>query len=80
MLQEMLAAILGVTRVKNHDKYLRLPTEISYSKEEAFVYLNEKISKHTQGWREKTLLVAGREVLIKAFTQAISSYVMSCFE
>ncbi|KAM5560293.1 hypothetical protein ABKV19_021457 [Rosa sericea] len=78
--QEELASLLGVTRVEKHDKYLGLPTEISYSKEEAFAFLNEKIRARTQGWREKTLSVAGREVLIKAVAQAIPSYVMSCFE
>ncbi|XP_024190126.1 uncharacterized protein LOC112194101 [Rosa chinensis] len=78
--QDELASILRVTRVDKHDKYLGLPTEISYSKEDAFVFLNEKIRGRTQGWREKTLSMAGREVMIKAVAQAIPSYVMSCFE
>ncbi|XP_024164679.1 uncharacterized protein LOC112171781 [Rosa chinensis] len=78
--QEEISASLGVMRVEKHDKYLGLPTELSYSKEEAFGFLNEKIRTQTQGWREKTLSVAGKEILIKAVAQAIPSYVMSCFE
>ncbi|KAM5577920.1 hypothetical protein ABKV19_008311, partial [Rosa sericea] len=58
---EELASILRVTRVEKHDKYLGLPTEISYSKEEAFVFLNEKIRGRTQGWREKTLSMAAKQ-------------------
>ncbi|XP_024190440.1 uncharacterized protein LOC112194431 [Rosa chinensis] len=78
--QEELAASMGVARVDKHDKYLGLPTELSYSKEEAFGFLIEKIRTRTQGWREKTLSVAEKEILIKAVAQAIPSYVMSCFE
>ncbi|XP_062020835.1 uncharacterized protein LOC133737251 [Rosa rugosa] len=79
-LQDELADTLGVVRVEKHDKYLGLPMELSYSKEAAFSYLNEKIRNRTQGWREKTLSVAGKEILIKAVAQAIPSYVMNCFE
>ena len=39
--QERLADLLGVERVDKHDRYLGLPVEISYSKEEAFGYLVE---------------------------------------
>ncbi|XP_024156084.1 uncharacterized protein LOC112164076 [Rosa chinensis] len=52
--QEELAALLGVTRVEKHDKYLGLPIEISYSKEEAFSFLIDRVRSRTQakqGWR-----------------------------
>ncbi|KAL6223468.1 hypothetical protein ACLB2K_006855 [Fragaria x ananassa] len=43
---------LQVKRVTKHDKYHSLPTEISYSKEEAFSYVKEKIDKSMKGWRD----------------------------
>ncbi|XP_004296207.1 PREDICTED: uncharacterized protein LOC101297422 [Fragaria vesca subsp. vesca] len=78
--QDELAAVLGVKRVEKHKKYLGLPTELSYSKEKAFSFLCERIRKRTQGWRDKTLTIAGKEVLIKAVVQSIPTYIMSCFE
>ncbi|XP_062028618.1 uncharacterized mitochondrial protein AtMg00310-like [Rosa rugosa] len=78
--QDELAALLEVTRVDKHEKYLGLPTEISYSKTEVFGFLTERVRKRTQGWRAKTLSAAGKEIMIKAVTQSIPTYVMSCFE
>ncbi|KAL6225315.1 hypothetical protein ACLB2K_004165 [Fragaria x ananassa] len=78
--QDDLAAMLGVKRVLKHDKYLGLPTELSYSKDEAFRFLVDRVRKQTQGWRDKTLSGAGKEVLIKSIIQSISTYVMSCFK
>lgn len=54
--------------------------DISYSKTEAFGFLKEKVHKKLQGWREKTLSIAGKEVLLKTVVQSIPTYVMSCFE
>ncbi|KAL6228109.1 hypothetical protein ACLB2K_002063 [Fragaria x ananassa] len=62
--QVELATKLGVTRVPKHDKYLGLPIEVIYSKEVAFGYVKEKIDKRARGWREKTLSIAGKEILI----------------
>ncbi|XP_062011004.1 uncharacterized protein LOC133727437 [Rosa rugosa] len=69
-----LADCLGVQWVAKHDKYLGLPTELSYSKEEAFWFLTERVEKRTLGWRDKTLSVAGKETLIKAVLQSIPNY------
>lgn len=70
------AAALNVARVDKREQYLGLPMDISYSKMEAFGFLREKVLKRLQGWREKTLSAAGKEVLLKAVIQSIPTYVM----
>ena len=50
------------------------------SKAQTFSYLKERGWKKIQGWKEKLLSKAGKDVLIKAVAQAIPSYAMSCFD
>uniref|UniRef100_A0A2N9HU09 Reverse transcriptase domain-containing protein n=1 Tax=Fagus sylvatica TaxID=28930 RepID=A0A2N9HU09_FAGSY len=61
------------------DKYLGLPAMIGRSKKSIFNGLKERIVQRLQGWKEKFLSKAGREVLIKAVAQAIPTYAMNCF-
>ncbi|XP_021719169.1 uncharacterized protein LOC110686870 [Chenopodium quinoa] len=72
-------SILGVKKVARHEKYLGLPTIIGRSKKVVFSCLKERIWKKMQGWKEKLLSQAGREVLIKAVAQAIPTYMMGLF-
>ena len=53
---------------------------MSRAKKQSFVYIKERIRKRLQGWKEKLLSQAGREVLIKSVIQAIPIYSMSCFK
>lgn len=85
-LHDGLAAVLDVKRVEKHDKYLGLPMEVGASKLEAFSYLIERIRKRTQGWRDKTLSISGKQVYMwiiqrerdvpKNFKTALPHYVM----
>jgi hypothetical protein len=65
--------------VQNFDKYLGLPALIGRSKRSIFNGLKERIVPRLQGWKEKFLSKAGREILIKAVAQAIPTYTMNCF-
>ena len=63
-----------------HGKYLGLPTIIGKSKIEVFAEIKERVGKKLAGWKEKMLLMGGREILIKAVAQAIPAYTMSYFQ
>lgn len=70
---------LGVVEVDRHEKYLGLPTIVGKSKKIIFQCIKERIWKKLQGWKEKLLSRAGKEILIKAVIQAIPTYIMSIF-
>lgn len=61
-------------------RYLGLPVYISHSKCKAFEYIRDRIWNRIQGWKEKLLSKAGKEILIKAVAQAIPTYAMACFD
>jgi hypothetical protein len=45
-----------------------------------FGYLKEKVWQRIQGWKEKLLSKAGKDILVNAIAQAIPTYAMSCFD
>lgn len=71
---------LNLQRETINDRYLGLPVHVGMSKTKMFAYLKEKIWQRIQGWKEKMLSRAGKEVLIKAIVQAIPSFAMGCFD
>ena len=75
-----LMADLEVSSEARNDRYLGLPISMGRSKVLTFNYLKERVWKKIQGWKEKLLSKAGKDVLIKAVAQAIPSYAMSCFD
>lgn len=70
---------LGIAIDPLNQRYLGLPVHIGACRRKEFEYLKQKIWQHIQGWKEKLLSKAGKEVLIKAVAQAIPTYSMSCF-
>uniref|UniRef100_A0A2N9IBV7 Reverse transcriptase domain-containing protein n=1 Tax=Fagus sylvatica TaxID=28930 RepID=A0A2N9IBV7_FAGSY len=77
--RQLILEFWGSQGASNFDKYLGLPAMIGRSKKSIFNGLKERIVQRLQGWKEKFLSKAGREVLIKAVAQAIPTYAMNCF-
>lgn len=66
--------------MESHKKYLGLPTIIGKSKKFIFSGIQDRLWKKINGWKERCLAQAGRDVLIKSVAQAVPNYVMSCFK
>ncbi|GJT41078.1 reverse transcriptase [Tanacetum coccineum] len=70
---------LSVREVAYQTKYLGLPSIIGRSKKVVFQSILDRIKRKLGGWKEKTLSIAGKEVLIKSVAQAMPMYVMNIF-
>jgi hypothetical protein len=73
-------SILNISTEARNEKYLGLPVYMGRSRSRTFAYLKDRVWKRIQGWKEKLLSKAGKEILIKAVAQAIPTYAMSCFD
>ena len=71
---------LGVSEVKEYEKYLGLPVVVGRNKKASLNFIKERVWNKLQGWKEKLLSQAGREVLLKAVVQAIPTFAMGCFK
>ena len=71
---------LGVPEIKEYEKYLGLPTVVGKNKKASLNYIKERVWAKLQGWKEKLLSQAGREVLLKTVVQAIPTFAMSYFK
>ncbi|KAL5560010.1 hypothetical protein UlMin_036221 [Ulmus minor] len=75
-----MAAILGVPRVRCHEKYLGLPCFTGKNKQGLFSSIRDRVWNKLCGWKSKLLSVGGQEILSKAVIQAIPSYAMNLFK
>jgi hypothetical protein len=70
---------LGVFNETLQDSYLGMPTQIGRSPIITFRYLFDSMWRHVSGLLDMPLSKMGNEIMLKAFIQAIPTYVMSCF-
>ncbi|CAN6246168.1 unnamed protein product [Urochloa humidicola] len=81
--QEDREAVMGALNIQKqtmNERYLGMPVHVGQNRQNVFSYLKERVWARIQGWKEKTLSWAGKEVLIKAVAQAIPTFVMGCFD
>jgi hypothetical protein len=78
--REKVKQALQLSSEARNERYLGLPIHVGCSKSKTFEFIKGKIWKCIQGWREKLLSMAGKEILIKAVAQAIPTYAISCFD
>ena len=78
--KEEIKTRFGAQIIRQHEKYLGLPSLVGRNRRNSFNEIKEKLAKKLAGWKEKLLSKARKEVLIKAIAQAISTYSMSCFK
>ena len=71
---------LGVSEVREYEKYLGLLAMVGRNKKASLNFIKERVWNKLQGWKEKLLSQAGREVLLKVVVQAIPTFAMSCFK
>lgn len=62
------------------DTYLGLPTMVGVDRSDSFQHLIDRVCQRLKGWKEKTLSMQGKEILVKSVAQAIPSYAMSVFK
>jgi len=79
-LKRNLAQELRVPIIEKIGKYLGIPTEWDHSKKEMFAWIIARINSKLEGWKEKLLSKAGKEILIKSVVQTLPHYVMSVFK
>jgi hypothetical protein len=61
-----------------NDKYLGLPAMLGADRTDCFLYLIEKV--RINGWKEKSLSMGGKEVLLKVIAQAMPVFAMTGFK
>jgi len=72
--------ILNSRSEARSEKCLGLPMSVGRSRTNTFAYLKDKIWQRIQGWKEKLLSKAGKEIMIKAVAQSIPVFAMGCFD
>ena len=77
--KEQIQNLLGILEIKENEKYLGLLAVVGRNKKASLNYIKDRVRGKLQGWKEKLLSPARKEVLLKIMVQAIPTFAMSCF-
>jgi len=69
--KEFLPSSAGISATSRYEKYLRLPSLVGRSKTKIFAGIESRVRKKLDGWKEKFISQASKEIFIKAVVQAI---------
>ncbi|KAF5454994.1 hypothetical protein F2P56_024614, partial [Juglans regia] len=68
-------------RVQNNcERYLGMPIMVGRSRYHAFSKIKDRVWQKLSNWKNQFLSPSGKEVLLKAVIQAITTYYMSVFK
>jgi hypothetical protein len=70
----------GFTEATRYETYLDLLVLAGRSRIQSFNGINDRVWKRLNNWKVKFLSQAGKEILLKAIVQAISTYNMSVYQ
>jgi hypothetical protein len=76
----LITSATGISSSTCYEKYLGLPAFVGRSKMRTFEGIQSRVRKKVDGWKEKFLSQAGKEILIKTVIQEIPTYCMSVFQ
>ena len=76
----LISNFLQVLGVKKYENYLGLLVVVGRNRKPSLNFIKESVWSKLQGWKEKLLSQAGREILLKAVVQVIPTFAMSCFK
>ena len=72
--------LLGVPEIKQYEKHLGLLVVVGKNRRAYLNYIKDRVWSKLQGWKEKLLWQAVKEVLLKAVVQDIPTFAMGCFK
>lgn len=75
-----LATVLNIPIWDNVGSYLGVPAEWGRSEIHSLKWIKERVLSKMDGWKEKLLNQAGKEVVIKAVLQAIPSCTLLAYQ
>ncbi|KAK4399546.1 putative mitochondrial protein [Sesamum angolense] len=78
-LRDEIQGILNIRVEGRHDLYLGLPSVVGKTRRSVFQSIRDRVWNRINGWNERNISQAGKEILIKAVAQAIPTYAMGCF-
>lgn len=80
VVKEEVCQALNIMTESLNDKYLGLPALVGVDRSDCFRHLVDRVRQRVNGWREKTLSLGGKEVLIKSIAQVVPVYAMMVFK